>query len=600
MANERGIKKRRLIHHIATGGTIGSGMTENARQTDSEAQKKNLGTLVSIPHTDYQSIDVLMGGDSSEHPRSHLIDLAKRTVAYADEGHGMVIEHGTDTMNIAAATLALAGNESWKYPVVFLGSMKGPDVEGSDAPINILTAGYFAAFGNASGVLAVRPNGKIITSRHDTPGGSVDWHGRGIQQAPDAYFAQIDLEKLLTTINDYKHHNETSMDRNIKERLAGLYKHVKDPTHEQIAQVYESAKRSARTNFPYSIRNFESIIEYQRRVNDGTLDTADAIVVGGRGRVPTMSILGLSREHITEFKDKSIRQDYSKIVENIYDVIKFQDKRDRIVGTIIQPLALIDNIQKSSLLRKEGKVEWDKVMSQYLNKIGFSVGDHTNSIIDFWEKYSGKPNTDFNFNDIISIDGSSDPTWFYSAVEKNPPKGVIIKATGASGLRLREGSGDNYLALLKGLKDSNIPTVLTSGSRGEVTSLEYGPGFELYESDLCFFAGTMDSDLVQPRIALLNSFENRKFISELVDLHPEKDIERNMYRQLLSGIHYRKPHEGETPDRKRIEDKYGIETRVDLLSGMHAKKAILGAYLHTVLQSGMKVSENLPNILTRN
>ena len=97
----------------------------------------------------------------------------------------------------------------------------------------------------------------------------------------------------------------------------------------------------------------------------------------------------------------------------------------------------------------------------------------------------------------------------------------------------------------------------------------------------------MDSDLVEPRIALLN--ENKTFINALVDNLETKssvkqEIKRNMYRQLLSGDHYAAEKEGIIPDRKRIQDMYAIETRVDLLSGLHAKKAILASFLHEVLR----------------
>jgi len=596
--------KCRLIYHIATGGTIGSGMTEDARQVDKEAQAQNLGTLASIPHTNYKHVEVIMSGDSSEHPRNHLVDLAEKAVACGNEGHGMVIEHGTDTMNLAATTLALAGNEIWKYPVVFLGSMKGPDREDSDAPTNTLTAGYFAAFGNASGVLAVRPHGKIITSRHDTPGGSVDWHGRGIQQAPDAYFAQIDLEKLLRITSQFKHDYKISLDKNIANRIARLCEYLENPTSEQIRRACENVREAARANFSYSIEDFEKIIKYQRRVKDGTLDTADATVVGGRGMVPTMSILGLSKGRIQDLKKECEGASPSEVTKNIAQLIEVQEEKGRISGKIVQPFTLIDNIQKS-YIRGKGYVNWHDIMFNYLNKtFGWSTED-IRSISEFWEKYSGKSNVEMDFDKIVSVDASSDPNWLYSAVNGSKPGGLIIKATGASGLRLEESKGENYQKVLSHCKEEGVPVILTSSSRGEITSFEYGPGLVVLQGDLTFFAGTMDSDLVLPRMALLNHESNKRFVDALVDSleldgTDKKEFRRNMQRQLLSGTHYRMPYGDETPDRQRVEEMYGIETRVDLLAGLHVKKAILVSYLHESVKRKMSLSKNLPGVLKGN
>lgn len=56
---------------------------------------------------------------------------------------------------------------------------------------------------------------------------------------------------------------------------------------------------------------------------------------------------------------------------------------------------------------------------------------------------------------------------------------------------------------------------------------------------------------------------------------------------------------GEVSDRTRIEQSCGIETRVDLLSGMHVKKAILTAYLHEVHYRKMPLPVSVGEVLKR-
>ncbi len=199
--------RNRIVYYIATGGTIGSGLTDKARDVDPAVQDKILRFISKIPATEYRSVNVKMKGDSSAHPREHLLDLGRAALKYAAEKDGILISYWTDTMNLAAGTLALMGNEMWRFPVTFLGSMKGLEKTDSDAPKNALAAAFFTAYGNASGVFAVRPHGTIITSRHDTPGGSIDWHGRGIPQSPDAFFARVLLHQLIDRNYNVMHEN---------------------------------------------------------------------------------------------------------------------------------------------------------------------------------------------------------------------------------------------------------------------------------------------------------------------------------------------------------------------------------------------------------
>ncbi len=563
--------KTKVVHYIPTGGTIGSATKgDGARDVDPSAQGRILELLQRIPHVRYSPVQVQMRGDSSAHPRVHLLDLVGKALDHANSGEGMIVSYGTDTMNLATSTIALAGNEVWRYPVVALGSIKGPEKKNSDAPYNTITAGFFAAYGNGSGVFAVRPNGVIITSRHDTPGGSVDWHGRGIPQAEKAFFARVALDKLI----------------------------------DQDCNITFDFRRRKHRNLRAEL---EQLIEYQRQVEDGTLDSPDEVVVGGRGRLPNLSILGLGMSKITNFKRRPTDDTVERVLIDMNALVGEQKLHGRLVGKVIQQVALLEHVrrhkEKESHLSDSARLaeKWESVMEQFFRSLLGNKGYFSYEITRFWKKYSGIRNDQMDFTGIVSFDVSSDPELLYRAFQTVPPRGLILKATGASGMRLRDDFGESYRPLLTYCRDGGIPVVLTSSSRGEVTSFEYGPGLELLEQDLCFFAGTMDSDLVQPRMALLNSAENRTFLGQLVDKLDVADsvktqVRRNIYRQLLSGSHYRR-HEGEgQSDRKRVESLYQIETRVDLLTGIHVRKAVLASYLHEISQRKLNLPEGIETI----
>ena len=533
---------KRTIHHIDTGGTVGSAInSDGARDADTESQRKNLDLLRRVPFTEYNQVDVTMRGDSSLHRRSLLTALAEQALQVANQGHGMVITHGTDTMNLTTATLALAGNEVWKYPVVLIGSIKGPEKPNSDAPYNIITGGFFASYGDASGVFAVRPNGVVITSRHDTPGGAIDWHSRGIPQAEGSFFAKINLEALL------------------------------DVSEGEFRIKFELKRKKGRN----VVGELERLIGYQRKVEDGTLDYADIIVVGGRGRLPNVNIHGFGKTDLTAFKTRPQEDSLQKIKRDMFDLIAKKRELGKVVGRVIPHLALIEHIRRH---KKRGDWDtssdtlnqhWAKIMSDYLTN-DLNIQWHAaNTIVSFWEKWSDTPNTDMDFNGIVSFDVSSDPRVLYDAFGKSVPRGVVLRATGASGMRLNMGENsyeEGYDDLLNLLKKEGVPVVLVSSSRGEVTSFEYPPALYLLNNDLLFFGGTMDPDLVEPRLALMNCASNcalERGLVEALDVPSsvKSEIIRNIQRQLLSGSHYRNSADGEVPDRKKIEDLYGIETR---------------------------------------
>ncbi len=551
--------KDTLVHLIQTGGTVG--MSKNHAGTlavDKNVQEGVVGVLNNIPFTRYVSVPSPISGDSSDHTRAGLIALGKTALSYAHHEGGIIVAHGTDTMNLAAATLALMGNEVWKYPLVLLGSMGALGKEGSDALPNAITAGMFAAYGDGSGIFAVRQNGVVITSRHDTPGGSIDWHGRGIPQATQAYFARVHLENLVDDAGNF------TFDARKKKK-------------------HHSPKQE-----------LEQLIEYQRKFHDGTLDHHDHLVVGGRGWRPPVQILGYSKKKLLAFKERPFEDSPAKVVHDVVKLVREEITEGRLVSPVIPYLAFVEAVRRH---RRRKEVHFDEWWPQVIQQLTRDLGFQYYGIDHFWEAYSDKANDTLDFSGILTVNASVDPHYLEQLLRSVPPQALVIRATGSAGLRLAHAE-ESFEPCLAYCKAQEIPVVLTAGSRGECTSFEYGPGLYALEHDLVFFAGTMDSDLVEPRLALLNHPQNKSFLHGLVDLldvdaETKRALRRNMYRQLLSGTHYRASAPGELSDRKRIEQLYGIETSVDLLAGVQVSKAILAAFLHETF----RCKQNLPRAL---
>lgn len=625
--------RNRQLFHVVGGGTIDSGINGNGvREADPHAQSYARKMLARVPYTGWEDLPVRLKGDSSGHPRELQVELAHKVVTEVNQRDGAVVSLGTDTQNLTAAIIALHGNEVLRVPVVLLGSVLGPDREGSDAPGNTITAGFFAAYGDASGVFAVRPGGMIITSRFDTPAGDVDWHSRGSLEDQrawhdlrEAYFKRAVLPKPQTASPQIRDPNISfSYNR-------GSFSRVPNQTTKDTAKrlLYERTRigyfakvdlaglvddefrvvfRKEQGKYKSVVDQLQTLLKYQREYNDGTLDTSDEVPVGGRGRLPSVRILGLARDKIKAFKDRPVHDTPWRVHQDMSDQVKELHDKERGQGNVIIPLAFLEYIRrhrsKPSATSDSYKLheKWKEVLNQYLRedlRVGWVTAE---KILDFWERYSEGHNGAMDFRGIATFRVSTDPAFLYEAFQRTPPRGLVLQATGAAGLRLREDFNESYGPLLTYCRKAEIPVVLTSSSRGEVTSFEYGPGRQALEDDLCFFAGTMDADLLEPRIALLNAAENRNFLEGLLSVPDgsgvaRTDMRRNIYRQLLSGSHYRAIVPGEMADRTRIEQRYGIETRVDLLSGMHVKKAILASYLHEMKRKEIPVPQGIVGVL---
>ncbi len=406
--------KPREVHYIPTGGTIGSTPTSNGRETSAAVEDEILEHLrANVPCALFIPQRTVMRGDSSDHPRRHVIELGRTALEYADSGEGTVISHGTDTINLSAATLALMGNERWKSPVVFLGSMKGLDVKGSDAPANITTAGYFAAYGNGSGVFAVRPEGVIITNRHDTPAGSIDWHSRPYQsQLAERHELHRSAEERVLTSVGKSEEEQRAYEARTKWFFARVP--VEDNGFMRIPDMPKKRKYHNR------LQELCDLIEYQREIADETLDSFDQIVVGGRGWVPQVHIIGYGKDKIVNFKSALERRMDEMVAYELRDFVGQMKCEGKVVGRMVHYLALIENIRRAKKKKESLQQRWQYALQGILTQ-EFGAG---NPLIDplckFWEKYSKKNNDDLDFSGILQLKAGTDPDYFFRLVEHAP------------------------------------------------------------------------------------------------------------------------------------------------------------------------------------
>ena len=187
-----------------TGGTVASEMSQSGggrSYAASGPRQVILNSLRQVPYATFKPAQTLMHGDGSDHPRAHVLDLGRSAMRYVSSVDGILAFCGTDSMNVNANILALIGNEVLTIPLVLCGSIKASDKEGSGASVNTFTGGYFSAYGGRSGIFQVRPNGRVITSRIDTPDGSFDWHsrdyGKDFHRLSSLYFSRGDMEDDL-------------------------------------------------------------------------------------------------------------------------------------------------------------------------------------------------------------------------------------------------------------------------------------------------------------------------------------------------------------------------------------------------------------------
>jgi L-asparaginase/Glu-tRNA(Gln) amidotransferase subunit D len=558
-------KKPKQLLIIPTGGTISMNRdTEGVLSVGQKATDSIARCLQSIPGIGYTQVDPGFCSDSSDISWTQLNQLCNVALTHRPFYHGVLIRHGTDTMNRSVAAMALAGNEIITTPIVFVGSIHDQNHPRTDAFENSVSGAVFAAYSNHAGVFAIRPRGVVITSRHDTPGMSVNWHTRKYDKQALACFARVNLDSIV--------------DKGVVEE--GVHGFLgSDGFRFRISQarLNEARKEGMFTHF----KDADTDSIYISR--DNTLDTADQNAAAPRGLLPSVQILGFRRGEYLQ-QDSHPHNIYSHIKRAVDMGIGHRN----LAGRVIPELAILENVKrrwpptcKTTLESVFPILFHDQTQSEKLSR----------ALSEFWLSYSGKQNGTMDATGIQCLDVLGDGAQLFDIIdtERTRPRGIILRATGAAGMRISD-PAESYTRALSRCRELVIPVVVTSAS-GEVTSLSYGPPHDIWKNDLAFFAGTMDTDLVQPRMALLNT--QREFMHELISTISEPGrlmVERNMYRQLLSGTHYAAVRDG-VSDRSKMQTMYGTETRVDLLGSFHVRKAIVAAYLHEVIRNNIPIKE---------
>ena len=137
------------VHVIATGGTIASHF-DGADWTEIPGRQL-VAELGPLPF-DVQVHDVA-SGPSSNLSTADMVAIAERARALLVDGaEGVVVVHGTDTLELTAFVVQLLlGTDPTRRPVVFTGSMRVHSHAAPDGPRNLRDAITVAAHPDAAG-----------------------------------------------------------------------------------------------------------------------------------------------------------------------------------------------------------------------------------------------------------------------------------------------------------------------------------------------------------------------------------------------------------------------------------------------------------------
>src|SRR5207245_1670900 len=144
---------------VSTGGTIASkidyrtgGVTPALTAAELNATVPELAKIANV------DTEVLFSEYSENFLPEHWKKIAEKINSHVkSEYKGIIIAHGTDTMQYTAAALSfsLAGIQ---IPVALVGSKRSSDRQSSDAAINLISATRFLVECNTTGIYVVMHN----------------------------------------------------------------------------------------------------------------------------------------------------------------------------------------------------------------------------------------------------------------------------------------------------------------------------------------------------------------------------------------------------------------------------------------------------------
>ncbi|MGN6170627.1 MAG: asparaginase domain-containing protein, partial [Solirubrobacteraceae bacterium] len=137
----------RPVRLLAAGGTIAMGGTRAVPVLDAEALVRSVPALAALPGFAAQTV---LGAPGPHLRLTQALDLARQASELADEGAGVVITTGTDTLEELAVLCALI--QAGEAPVVLTGASRPATRAGADGPSNLVDAVAVAGSEQADGL----------------------------------------------------------------------------------------------------------------------------------------------------------------------------------------------------------------------------------------------------------------------------------------------------------------------------------------------------------------------------------------------------------------------------------------------------------------
>jgi L-asparaginase len=155
-----------LVHVLATGGTIASRPGRDGRVLASDPVSGLLQAAGDVEGVTVRAEEVFRLG-SYRLQLSDALELARRVRDAASEADGVVVTHGTDTMEESAYLVDLL--HAGRQPVVFTGAQRHVEAVDGDGPRNLRDAVRLAGEPAAAGLGAVvAMAGRVLAARYAT------------------------------------------------------------------------------------------------------------------------------------------------------------------------------------------------------------------------------------------------------------------------------------------------------------------------------------------------------------------------------------------------------------------------------------------------